>query len=207
VGEGSGYGIIILMTPILLLSSFLLGSIPFGYITGKIKGIDITKTGSNNIGATNVFRTLGPALGIAVFILDMLKGTAPIIVATYLGMPPTTIILAGILAILGHMYSPFVKFKGGKGVATTLGVFFGLSPISFLITGAFMLITIALTKYVSVGSILGSVVLVVIMIFRGEQTTYIIATSLIAVLIIYKHIPNIRRLIEGKENKIWGNKK
>ena len=112
----------------ILLFSFLLGSIPFGYLIGRFKGIDVKESGSGNIGATNVSRVLGKKYGLVVLVPDALKGAVPVFLLGYLGNPLTVRILSGILAILGHCFSPFMGFKGGKGVATSLGVFIIVSP-------------------------------------------------------------------------------
>lgn len=191
---------------LILAASYFTGSIPFGLIAGKIKGIDITKTGSGNIGATNVLRTLGPTAGGIVFVCDFLKGTIPVLAASALLNDPLKIILCGIFAIAGHMYSPFVKFKGGKGVATTLGVLLGIAPLIFLLTAIIMIIIIAATRYVSLGSIVGAVSFSLFMFLSKQPLAYTFSSLLICLLIIYKHIPNIKRLIDGTENKLGESK-
>lgn len=191
---------------LLLIFSYFLGSIPFGIIAGRIKGIDITKTGSGNIGAANVFRILGSTAGSIVFICDFLKGTIPIVIASTFLNDPKLIVLCGILAVAGHMYSPLIKFKGGKGVATTLGVLLGIAPLIFLITAAIMILTIALTRYVSVGSIIGAISFSILMFISKQPNVYSYSSLIITALIIYKHIPNIKRLMQGAENKIGAKK-
>ncbi len=189
-----------------IILSFFSGSIPFGLLAGKLKGIDIRKSGSGNIGATNALRALGPAFGIPVLVLDILKGTLPVVAAQMLFNDPLTALASGLAAILGHMYTPFSGFKGGKGVATTLGVLLGLTPDLFLITGAVMVAIIAATRYVSLGSVAGAILLSCLMFIAGKPLPYCWASVFIAAFIIYKHVPNMKRLAEGKENKLWGGK-
>jgi acyl phosphate:glycerol-3-phosphate acyltransferase len=189
-------------TAALLLASYLLGSIPFGLIAAKIKGIDVTRTGSGNIGATNVFRSVGKLYGIAVFILDMAKGYVPVTLAASTGQGPFIVMLCGILAIAGHMFSPFMKFKGGKGVATGLGVILGIAPRLFILSFALGLVIIAATGYVSLASVTGSLFLSILMSRSGQPLPYVWMVFLITAFIVIKHIPNIRRLLNGTENKI-----
>jgi acyl phosphate:glycerol-3-phosphate acyltransferase len=202
-----------MLTKILLLLVFgyLIGSIPFGLLAGKIKGVDIRKVGSGNIGATNIYRTLGIVPALAVFILDMLKGTAAVCLAQSL-LPLSTpylsreyyIILAGVAAIVGHMFSVFLKGKGGKGAATSLGILLGVTPDLFVIAIIYVIVCIAVTRYVSVTSITGVILLSILMFVFHKPAAYGIFTVVVAVLMIYKHIPNIKRLMDGTEPKIWG---
>ncbi len=189
-------------TAVLLLASYLLGSIPFGLIAAKIKGIDLTRTGSGNIGATNVFRSVGKLYGISVFILDMAKGYIPVTLAASTGQSHFLVMLCGILAIAGHMFSPFMKFKGGKGVATGLGVILGIAPRLFILSFALGLVIIAATGYVSLASVTGSIFLSILMSRSGQPLPYVWMVLLITAFIVIKHIPNIRRLLNGTENKI-----
>jgi glycerol-3-phosphate acyltransferase PlsY len=188
-----------------LIASYFIGSIPFGLFASKIKGVDLTKTGSGNIGATNVFRTLGPTTGIIVFTCDLLKGSVPVYIAKYFALDPLFIIFCASAAVLGHMFSPFMKFKGGKGVATGLGVILGLAPYLFILSFLLGISIIALTGYVSLASITGAILLSILMFRTGQPSAYAWGTFLLTIFIIYKHIPNIKRLMNGTENKItWG---
>ncbi|WP_235910684.1 glycerol-3-phosphate 1-O-acyltransferase PlsY [Heliobacterium mobile] len=184
----------------LILLSFFLGSIPFAYLAGKAKGIDIRKHGSGNIGATNAFRVLGATMGAAVLLLDAGKAA----LATWLGQPygGTMAVLAGLAAILGHTFSPFMKFKGGKGVASAAGVVLTIAPLIALICLAAFALAVYLTSYVSVGSILAAVLLPVLMYFLGKPVAYQVFALAVSLFVIYRHRSNIKRLMEGTENPI-----
>lgn len=187
---------------VIFLFAYFFGGIPFGLIAARLQGIDITRIGSGNIGATNVFRTLGKWQGLAVLALDMFKGYLPVaMAASYLGNP-SFVILTAAAAIAGHMYSPFLGFKGGKGVATGLGVIAAIAPGLFLLSFALGLLIIGLTGYVSAASVTGSVLLSILMFTTGKHIEYSIGILMLTVFIVYKHIPNIKRLLQGTENKI-----
>jgi len=182
--------------------SYLLGSVPFGLLVGKLKGVDLTKTGSGNIGTTNVFRSVGKGFGIAVFVLDMLKGYFPVYLASSTGQNHYIVMLCGLLAIAGHMFPIFLRFKGGKGVATGLGVILGIAPYLFILSFLLGISIISLTGYVSLASITGSIFLTILMLRSGQPLPYAWMVAFVTVLILVKHIPNIKRLLSGTENKI-----
>lgn len=218
---------------LILIGGYLLGSIPTGYLIGKAKGIDIRQHGSKNIGATNVSRTLGKKYGIFVFVCDALKGVAAVLFAEFLSrrMPSLTEItqqpgaivhhiqfmqpaIAGIMGavacILGHNFPVWLKFKGGKGVATSLGVVVGLVPISAAIALAVWLALFYSTKYVSLASIFATIsvpVTVALMPHGNDKTPLLIFTSLATLLIIVRHKANIVRLMNGTENRFSKSKK
>ncbi|MCL6518337.1 MAG: glycerol-3-phosphate 1-O-acyltransferase PlsY [Armatimonadetes bacterium] len=185
---------------IILIASYLLGAVPFGLIIAKAwRGIDVRKVGSGNIGATNVYRTLGLAPGITVFIADVLKGFIPTLMAIRLFDQPWVAVAAGLSAIIGHSLSVFLKFKGGKGVATSLGVAIGLAPlIALMAFGIWMAIVLA-TRYVSVASIVAVLSVPPLMWAFGKPLEYKLFALLVAVFVIVKHRSNILRLIQGKE--------
>lgn len=193
----------------LAVLSFLLGSIPFGLIVSKAKGIDIRQVGSGNIGATNAIRALGPGLGLFVFVLDVLKGAIPAILVTQFIKSPILGIdvqawslLIGIVAILGHMFSPWLGFKGGKGVATGLGALIGSSPLTAALALALMVISTAITRYVSLSSIICAAAVLPISIFVSKDSPHMIPfIAIMAGVIIYKHRANIARLRNGTEPK------
>ncbi len=191
-----------IFVPLILIGSYLLGSIPFGVIISKLYRVDITKVGSKNIGTTNVLRAVGVLPAVMVFACDFFKGAIPICVTSYVGFKPAGIVLAGFLAILGHAFPVFLKFRGGKGVATTLGVLFALAPEVFLFIIILYAIIAAFTRYVSLSSIVTSLAAVVAMWFFGRPVEYVVLTALVSILIIYKHVPNIQRLVTGEERKI-----
>jgi glycerol-3-phosphate acyltransferase PlsY len=190
------------MALFLLLLAYLLGSLPFGYLIGRWRGLDIRRYGSGNIGATNVFRTLGLGPGLMVFILDLLKGSVAVWLMIGLNNDPWLVILAGGLAILGHTFSVFLKFKGGRGAATGLGVLLAVAPEIFFFTIIIVAIIIAATRYVSAGSILGAVIVALAFSLTGRPLPYTLLAWIVALLIIVRHIPNIKRLIAGTEPKI-----
>lgn len=193
-----------LKTILILCFAYLLGSIPFGVLIAKFKKIDIQTSGSGNIGATNVLRSVGLIPGILVFILDLLKGTAATYLAVLYLKEPLLIISVGFAAILGHLFPIFLRFKGGKGSAVGLGVLLAIAPDVFLISFILVALLIALTRYVSIASIFGSVTTVIIMFIFNKPLPYSIVTLFATCLIIYKHIPNIKRLLAGTEPKIKG---
>jgi glycerol-3-phosphate acyltransferase PlsY len=203
------------------LCAFLLGSIPFGLLLGKLHGIDIRKHGSGNIGATNVFRTVGKKTGIFCLILDALKGFIPVYAAVALTPDQFTgqliEVVTALASILGHNYSPWIGFKGGKGIATTAGAIGGIMPPVALGLLIFIFIVVTkVTKYVSVGSISTAIALPILTLWGsyhhgkiadGTWNQPLFVFSLIAgTLAVWKHRSNITRLRNGTENKI-GQKK
>jgi glycerol-3-phosphate acyltransferase PlsY len=187
---------------IILVASYLIGSIPFGYLIARIWNVDIRLRGSGNIGATNVFRNLGLVPGLLVFALDLAKGTLAVCLAQYLTTLPWLIVLAGFAVVLGHMFSVFLKFKGGRGSATGLGVLLGIAPDIFL--GAIILVAliIFLTRYVSVASMTIPILVAAAFFVLKRPLPYTLATGLVAILIILRHIPNIKRLLKKTEPRI-----
>lgn len=192
------------MNILTLILSYLIGSISFALVIGKVfYKKDIREYGSGNLGATNAYRVLGIKAGIIVAIADILKGTFACLLPILLGATISPII-CGLLAILGHIFSVFAKFKGGKAVATATGVFLFLTPLGVLAGFTSFVLTLIFTKYVSLSSILACITLFIYSIIFEEKI--IIALSLlISASIIVLHRQNIKRLISGTENKIVGN--
>lgn len=191
----------------ILIAGYFLGSIPFGLIIGKAwRGIDIRQYGSGNIGATNVLRSLGPGPAAVVFAADVLKGFVPVTAAKIL-FPghELMVVAAGILAILGHTLSLFLKFRGGKGVATSLGVIIGLDPIIAAVGFGIWILIVALSRYVSLASILTALCVSALMFALKKPLPFQIFTLAAALYIIVKHRSNISRLLRGKEAR-WGEK-
>jgi glycerol-3-phosphate acyltransferase PlsY len=188
---------------LMIIICYLIGSMPFGYIVAKVvKKIDIRDYGSGNIGATNAFRVLGPWLASLVLIGDLLKGFLAIVLFYQLNIDSLFVIILGGLAVIGgHDWSIFLEFKGGKGIATTYGVFLALNPKIALLSALIWLIVIALTRYASLASILSLSVLVVLMLWFKQPQEYIIFSVIILALALYRHRGNISRLKEGKEKK------
>ena len=191
--------------------SYLLGAIPFAYIMVKlIKKTDLRTVGSGNVGATNAMRVLGWKLGLVVFLLDFLKGFIAVGLVsgifgslTLLESAPNLIrIIAGICAICGHVWTVFLKFKGGKGVATSAGVFAFLIPIPFLLTLAVFILVVSISKIVSLGSISAASAFPILTFVFKQEFDLKIFTIFLAVLIILTHISNLKRLINGTEKRL-----
>ena len=195
------------------LAAYLLGSIPTGFVFGQISGIDIRTVGSGNIGATNVFRTLGKPAGTAVLAIDALKGYLACTFLTDLAVESFAAaadaqvreqlsIIAGIAALLGHNYTCWLGFKGGKGIATSSGVLVALLPWSFLIILGVWVVVFAASRYVSLASISAAFVLPFATWLVGQSRLMIFVATAMSVLAIYKHRSNVQRLLKGTENRI-----
>ena len=189
---------------ILALFSYLLGSVSFGYIFAKkIKNIDIRKVGSGSTGATNTARILGMRYAALVFILDVAKGFLAVFLAFCLtsGTPSCTwtMIICAYTVIIGHNWPVFFSFKGGRGSATTLGVLFGIVPKAAVIIAIVVLVVIVLTRYVSLASLIGAVLIPVLILCLSYPPEYLLFGVPFAVLVFWRHIPNIRRLRTGTE--------
>lgn len=187
---------------ILLLCSYCIGSIPTGLLLAKaFGGVDIRTQGSGNIGATNVYRTLGRKVGLLTLVGDCLKGLLPVLAAKALQLPGEWIALIGIAAFLGHIFPVFLRFKGGKGVATALGVFLATAPLAVL--GALGVFIIVLTswRYVSLASITAAAVIPLLITLIYGNPTIVAMSVAISVIVILKHHENIKRLRSGTESK------
>lgn len=198
---------------LILLSAYLIGSIPSGYLAGKlIKRIDLRQEGSKNVGATNVFRVIGTLPAIVVLILDISKGFFSIYLPSLfkfginIGISPQTFtlvrILAGLAVIAGHNWTIFLKFRGGKGVATACGVSLGLAPLPTLVSVAIFVAVTGLTHHVSLGSMFAVLAFPLNCLLFKESLILIFFGSFVALVIIARHQANIKRLIAGTENRI-----
>lgn len=193
---------------IFCLVSYLIGSIPFGLAVAKAKGVDLLSVGSGNIGATNVGRTLGKGPAVIVFILDALKGAVPalllpmVIRESYLGLTPHSWgAIAGTSAVVGHMFSPWLKFKGGKGVATAFGAILAFQPAVALISISGFFILVAITKIVSLGSLFAVIVMLIIGVVLAVPTAQYLCLVVLGSAVTAKHFENIKRLLKGEEKK------
>lgn len=183
--------------------SYLIGSIPNGLVLGKLLWkVDLREHGSHNIGATNAWRTLGKGPGFLIFALDLLKGLIGVWLGLHMAGTPLAMILGGIFAIVGHSWSVFLGFKGGKGVATGLGVITMLMPKVTLVVFLVWFVIVYLTKYVSLGSIVAAALVPVFAWLFGNPWEYIVFGVIAAVFVIYRHKTNIQRLMTGTESKI-----
>ncbi|WP_300357720.1 glycerol-3-phosphate 1-O-acyltransferase PlsY [Fusobacterium sp.] len=198
---------------LLSLITYFFGAIPSGVWIGKaIKGIDIRTVGSKNSGATNAYRILGAKCGIATLLMDALKGYLPLLIASKFDISDKYIVVLGLIAIFAHSMSCFLNFKGGKGVATSLGVFLFLAPKAVLVTVVGFLIVVYFTRYVSLSSITGAIILPVMITLLPakegvDKTTLVILSFIIGAFVIFKHRSNITRLLNGTESKITFGKK
>jgi glycerol-3-phosphate acyltransferase PlsY len=185
------------------LFGYLLGSIPTGLLLTKLfSKIDPRKIGSKNIGAANIFRTAGKSLGIATLIGDLLKGAIPVFLAIQWGESDLWIAISGLTPFLGHVFPIFLGFKGGKGVATALGVYLVISPIAVFIEFLIFAGIVWKWRFISVGSIIcATTIPILIAYFRSDSKGYFIISVIIAALILYRHQSNISRLLQGTENK------
>ena len=196
-------------TLLIVLGAYLLGSIPFGLIFAKLfAGKDIREHGSGNIGAANVSRVLGPAAGIATLVFDAAKGAAAVWLAISLAgsQPARPMMLAGIAALLGHCFPVWLRFKGGKGVATALGVYLVLCPLAALTAFVLFLLVVFFWRYVSLGSLSAAAAMPLLIYFlwapgHAPPLVITIGTLCITALLFYKHAANLRRLVHGTEPK------
>jgi acyl phosphate:glycerol-3-phosphate acyltransferase len=184
---------------LLIVAGYLLGSVPTGYILGKLAGVDVRTVGSGNVGATNVARVVGKRLGLLTLFADVAKGLIPVIVARELEVSLVTVAAVGFTAFLGHLYPIFLKFRGGKGVATALGVFLGVAPLATLVFILVFAVIVASTRIVSLGSIATALASPSVLWVLGYSTIFIGMAVMIAAMITMRHRGNIQRLRAGTE--------
>ena len=190
-----------------LCGAYLVGAIPFGFLIGKMRGVDVRTVGSKNIGATNVYRTVGHKWGFLAFFCDFLKGFLPTFFAIHyvststfsLNLP----VLVGLACVIGHTLTVFMRFRGGKGVATAFGMMVALATYPTLLAFAVFVVTVWLSHYISLGSMLAAAALGVLVWFFPCLLAVRIIAALVAVFVIVKHKSNIQRLLKGCENKIY----
>jgi glycerol-3-phosphate acyltransferase PlsY len=189
-----------------LLAAYLIGSIPSGLLLARTMGIDVRRSGSGNIGATNVTRLAGKRLGILTLLADMIKGIVPMLLARQLlgGQEEmqSWVILCGIAAFLGHLFPLYLKFRGGKGVATAMGIFLVMQPLAVLFCLAVFATVVKLFGYVSLGSLTAAALMPVFVWLLGGESSTLMAATVIALLIWLRHRDNIARLLRGQE-KSW----
>ena len=199
-----------------ILAAYLVGGIPFGFLIGKMRGVDVRTVGSKNIGATNVFRTVGKKWGVLAFACDVLKGLIPTLLAKQWALDPELPpdgswfpLVVGVMCVVGHMLTPYMKFRGGKGVATAFGMLLGLAPALVGTAFALFAVVFALSHYISLGSISAAVFLMVAVWFPilgtegWRNLPQSVLVTLMAAFVIFKHRANIGRLISGTESKIY----
>ncbi|MFZ4856942.1 MAG: glycerol-3-phosphate 1-O-acyltransferase PlsY [Desulfuromonadaceae bacterium] len=186
---------------IVIAAAYLIGSIPTGLLLGKAYGIDVRKEGSGNIGATNLYRTVGRNVGIFTLIGDCLKGLLPVLIVKASTFPSELAAWVGLAAFCGHVFSLFLKFKGGKGVATAMGVFLALAPVAVTIAIALFAVLLFIWRYVSLGSIAAAAVMPLAVYLLGGTRTITVVTFVIVLIVIARHHENISRLLSGTESR------
>ncbi|MFP3982610.1 MAG: glycerol-3-phosphate 1-O-acyltransferase PlsY [Desulfurivibrionaceae bacterium] len=189
----------------IIVIAYLIGSLPFGLLVGKLAGIDVRRAGSGNIGATNVSRLLGRKLGLITLLLDIGKGYLPMLAVSTWGAPVEITMFTGLAAFLGHLYPVYLGFRGGKGVATALGVFIFLDWIAIIISLVLFAVVTGATGFVSAGSLTASLAMVILLLAFHGMDSYFWLGAVVALLIWWRHRGNIRRLVRGGE-KSWKDK-
>ena len=193
-----------LLSSLLLLAlGYLLGSMPNGYLAGRwLKGIDLRQCGSGSTGATNVLRNVGKGPALVVFLLDVGKGALAVLLAKSFGLNDWVHVLAGLAALAGHIWPVWLGWKGGKAVATGLGMFLGLAwPVGLACFGLFMAV-ISISRIVSLSSVVAAIGLPVLMLISGGSSAYLVVSLVASVLVLWRHRSNIERLIAGTEPRI-----
>ena len=188
---------------LIMIAIYLIAAIPTGVVLARLMGgEDVRQKGSGNIGATNVYRVAGKLAGVLTLVGDTLKGFLPLLaLKTWLEPTPTQLGIASAVAILGHCYPIYLKFKGGKGVATALGIFLVLSPKVVFFALIVFILTVAITRYISLGSVLAALSAPLLILLLNHPQPIFLATLFIAALVIWRHNSNIRRLLDGTENR------
>lgn len=187
-----------------IVASYFVGDLLFAYLVGKfLYGVDVRRYGSRNLGGTNVFRTLGPLAALLVVVGDVGKGTLAVVLGSWASRHnPVVVLLCGIAVIAGHNWPVFLGVKGGKGIGTSLGVLLGLMPKAALAPALAFVVAVALTRYVSLGSILAALVFPPTVYLLHYPRLYQVGSLVVAAFALYRHYPNMRRLLAGKEFKL-----
>jgi glycerol-3-phosphate acyltransferase PlsY len=188
-----------------ILIGYGVGSLPLGYlVANRAKGVDLRRVGSGNVGATNVYRTAGLAVALIVVLVDVAKGASSVFFASRLATGAADPVAAGVAAIIGHVYPVWLRFHGGKGVATACGVFWMLAPLATAVSATVFVIVVWLTRYVSLGSIVATLALPPLAWFTDKSIPVIIGAAVAAALIVQRHHANLARLQQGSERRLGG---
>jgi acyl phosphate:glycerol-3-phosphate acyltransferase len=187
---------------IAVVAAYLVGSIPFAQLLSKRRGIDLRRVGSGNVGATNVLRTLGVRPAVVAMMLDAVKGTVAVLVAQRLTNGVAAPVMAGLASMIGHVYPVWLRFRGGKGVATAAGAFAVLTPVAVAAAMGVFLLTVALTRFISVGSMAAALTLAGWAIASDAPTAVGIGAAIGAALVIIGHRANVLRLVAGTERRV-----
>ena len=181
---------------------YLAGSIPFAFLVARRRGVDLRRSGSGNVGATNVLRTTGVTLAVTAMVLDAMKGAIAVLIAQRLTEGPATPVAAGLAAIIGHIYPVWLQFRGGKGVATAAGVFGVLTPLALAIAAGVFVLAVFVTRYISVGSVAGALTLATAAVIDDPPTAVVAGAIVAALVIVHRHRGNLARLAAGTERRI-----
>ncbi len=196
----------LILALVVVATAYLAGSIPFGLVIARARGVDIRSLGSGNIGATNVARNLGKKLGLVVLLTDALKGALPMLAARWLALDakvsPYLYVAVGLAAVLGHCFPIWLRFRGGKGVATALGVFLVVDPLAAAISIGIFAATYAAFRIAAIGSLVATLAFPGLLWLRNHSTSHLVLALLIALVIIVQHRDNLRRLRRGEEPKV-----
>jgi glycerol-3-phosphate acyltransferase PlsY len=181
---------------------YLAGSIPFAFLVARRRGVDLRRSGSGNVGAANVLRTSGVALAVTAMVLDAMKGAIAVLIAQRLTEGPATPVAAGLAAIIGHIYPVWLRFRGGKGVATAAGVFGVLTPLALAVSAGVFVLAVFVTRYISVGSVAGVLTLATAAVIDDPPSAVVAGAIVAAVVIVHRHRGNLARLAAGTERRI-----
>ncbi len=187
----------------LVVVAYLVGGIPFGFLLARrVSGADVRHVGSGNLGTTNVLRTCGKSTALAVLILDVSKGSAAVLLARSMGADAAiqAVVAGGV--VTGHVFPVWLKFRGGRGVATACGAFAVLAPVATLLAVATFGLVVGTTRYVSLGSVTASLVLAPLVYLRAADSSVALAAAVVAVLVVWRHTPNMTRLLNGRERRL-----
>lgn len=187
------------MEILLVFGAYLVGAIPSGYVLGKLAGVDVRAAGSGNVGATNVARVVGKRQGLLTLVIDVAKGVLPVVVGRRLNLPELAIVCAGVAAFMGHLYPIYLRFKGGKGVATALGVFLALAPLATLVLIVIFAVVMGSSRIVSLSSIAAAAAAPLALWLLGYAAILTGMAMFVALMIVWRHRGNIQRLLTGTE--------
>lgn len=192
------------MSTSVVLAAYLIGSIPFAFLLARRRGIDLRRAGSGNVGASNVLRTSGVVLAVLAVVLDGSKGALAVLLAQGVTAGSVTPVAAGLASVAGHIYPVWLRFQGGKGVATAAGVFSVLAPMALAVAVAVFLVAVLATRIVSVGSVSAALTLAMVTAVTDSSRLVVAAAWIVAALIVYRHRANLARLLEGTERRVGG---
>lgn len=189
---------------IAIVCGYFIGSVPFAFLLARREGVDLRASGSGNVGASNVMRTTGLSMGVLAMMLDGLKGVVPVLLAERIATASIAPVAAGLAAMLGHVYPPWLRFRGGKGVATAAGAFAVLAPAAAVAASLVFIISVVATRIISVGSVNAAVTLVIVTMLARSSGAVIAGAVVAAAIILFRHRGNIARIVAGTERRVGG---